>query len=52
MYTRIASLTDCAQLQREFDLAEATHQRGGTWGPIGTAYMQAADTRMRQVGCY
>jgi hypothetical protein len=32
--------------------AERTHQRGGEWGPIGTAYMKAADTRMREVGCY
>jgi hypothetical protein len=52
VYTRIAALTSCPDLQHEFDLAEATHRRGGSWGPIGTAYMRAADTRMRTIGCY
>jgi hypothetical protein len=52
VYARIAKMTDCDALQEQFDLAERTHQRGGEWGPIGTAYMQAADDRMREVGCY
>jgi hypothetical protein len=52
MYQRIEAMTDCNQLQAEFDLAERTHQRGGECGPIGTAYMEAADKRMREVGCY
>lgn len=52
VYARIAKMTDCDALQEQFDLAERTHQRGGDWGPIGTAYMQAADDRMREVGCY
>lgn len=52
VYADIATETDCAELQASFDRAEATHQRGGTWGPIGTAYMGAADDRMREVGCY
>ena len=52
VYERIAGLSDCSQLQEQFNLAERTHQRGGEWGPSGTAYMEAADKRMREVGCY
>lgn len=56
MYERIAKLTDCAELQAAFDRAEVTSQRpggpqGATWSEIGIAYMQAADDRMRKVGC-
>jgi hypothetical protein len=57
VYARIAKLTDCDKLQEQFDLAEQTSQRpggpqGATWSEIGIAYMQAADDRMRKVGCY
>jgi hypothetical protein len=57
VYARIESMTDCAKLQEQFDLAEATSKReggpqGATWSEIGIAYMQAADDRMREVGCY
>lgn len=54
VYDRIASETDCAILQGEFDTAEAGHSRaaaGSTAAKIATSYMQAADERMRAVGC-
>jgi hypothetical protein len=41
--SRINSETDCSELQGEFDRAEANHH---------TDYMQAADRRMRTIGCY
>lgn len=43
---RIAGMEDCAELQREFDTADAGS------GEAATAYMRAADARMRAVGCY
>jgi hypothetical protein len=43
VYDRINAETDCATLQGEFDIAERNHH---------TDYMQAADDRMRQLGCY
>lgn len=52
VYAGIAAEISCTALQASFDRAEATHQRGGSWGPIGTSYMEAADTRMRTIGCY
>lgn len=55
VYDRIGGLTDCAMLQTEFDLAMTNHDRA----PAGTeerrwtlAYAQAADDRMRKIGCY
>lgn len=52
VYAEIAAQTDCTELQASFDRGEATHERGGSWGPLGTSYMEAADTRMRAIGCY
>ena len=57
VYARIDKLTDCNELQKQFDLAEQTSQRpggpqGATWSEIGIAYMNAADERLRKVGCY
>jgi curli biogenesis system outer membrane secretion channel CsgG len=57
VYARIAKMTDCGKLQEHFDLAETTSQRpggpeGATWSEIGIAYLQAADARMKEVGCY
>lgn len=55
VYQRIFAFTDCTLLQQEFDQADAnlTLQQPGTpqykWG-IG--YMNAADTRMKAIGCY
>lgn len=51
VYNRIASLTDCAELQREFDQADAN--RAISDDPsIQTEYMKAADDRMEEIGCY
>ncbi len=57
VYQRIEQETDCVTLQGEFDQAEQTSQRpggpeGATWSEIGIAYMQAAEARMREVGCH
>lgn len=57
VYQRIANETDCVVLQGEFDQADATSKRPGgpagtTWLKIGIAYMEAADERMEEVGCY
>lgn len=46
VYDRIAGLTDCAQVQQEFDTAETNG------GEAGTAYMKAADERMKELDCY
>lgn len=54
VYKRIAATKDCAELQREFDTASANHDRAatGVQRETATAYMTAADERMREVGCY
>lgn len=46
VYQRIAAETDCSELQRTFDVAD----RDG--GITGASYMDAADRRMRTLGCY
>lgn len=55
VYARIAALTDCQALQREFDVAmdnaDRQHDAGGT-ADASLAYSEAADERMREVGCY
>lgn len=56
VYARIASLTDCRELQKEFDTAEANGRRDREAGRLeqaraSTSYMDAADARMKQVGC-
>lgn len=57
VYARIAAMTDCAALQQSFDTAFENHGRDRARGRhdlavISTAYMGAADDRMRQIGCY
>lgn len=55
VYRRIDALTDCTELQREFDTAAANNDRydAGTFGHETTlAYMEAANRRMEEVGCY
>ena len=58
VYAEIAAETDCGSLQESFDRAEATSKRPGgtqnlgTWRQIGIGYMEAADARMKAVGCY
>lgn len=54
VYDRIASETDCATLQGEFDVADARHsllEAGSTAAVIATSYMDAAYDQMRAVGC-
>lgn len=52
VYTQIAAETDCAALQGTFDRAADTSDRGGQWRTIGLGYMDAADARLRELGCY
>lgn len=47
VYARIEGETDCAALQSEFDTAES-----GPPSDWKVPYMEAADARMREVGCY
>lgn len=55
VYSRIASTTDCAALQEQFNIAGDNNDRAepGTdahrWS---LGYMKAADDRMEAVGCY
>jgi hypothetical protein len=57
VYARIESSRNCVALQREFDIAYANNQRAQDAGDETTAnmsfsYMEAADARMKEVGCY
>lgn len=57
VYDRIGSMTDCTELQTEFDQASTNHQRDKLRHrldlmKIDTGYMGAADDRMRAIGCY
>ena len=54
VYERIEQETSCASLQQEFDRAAATNESASSsaereWS---LAYMQAADDRMSELGCY
>jgi len=54
VYNRIMSLSDCADLQKEFDTAyENSLRDAGTpkfkWSE---GYMKASDDRMKELGCY
>jgi hypothetical protein len=56
VYERIAGLTNCESLQREFDTAQVNHRRDLDSGKldraeVDTSYMKAANDRMDQVGC-
>ena len=55
VYARIASLTDCAQLQEEFDIAmdsAESRQPGDPLRDVSIGYAEAAGDRLRDVGCY
>lgn len=55
VYERIASLTDCAALQREFDTAMDNSEARPALDPAGEisqSYGEAANDRMRSIGCY
>ena len=56
VYSRIEAETDCERLQDEFDTAQANHKQDLTRGAvdldkIDTSYMEAANARMRDLGC-
>lgn len=55
VYDRIASLTDCGQLQREFDTASTNRDRdvsrSSDLAAVDLSYMQAAQDRLKAVGC-
>jgi hypothetical protein len=55
IYERIASLSDCDELQAEFDIAADINDRAEPGTPAhrqSTGYMGATDARMQEVGCY
>lgn len=55
IYSRIETSRDCDGLQAEFDAADRNHEAtraGSRNAEISLSYMEAADKRMRQVGCY
>lgn len=55
VYGRIASMTNCAALQAQFNTASANHDRelhrNLDLAEIDTSYMEAADARMEDLGC-
>lgn len=55
VYERIASLTSCTALQREFDIAYdnvEAREPGDPLREVSRSYGDAADNRMRELGCY
>lgn len=57
VYERIAALSDCRALQQEFETADANGKRHRAAGETDqakwtTAYMAAADERMKALRCY
>lgn len=54
VYDRISGETGCVQLQQEFDTASASHDRataGSSAAEAATGYMEAANDRMKSLGC-
>lgn len=57
VYAEIASETNCVELQSMFDRADANGKAARArhnlvMAKVTTAYMEAADARMRAIGCY
>lgn len=55
VYNRILISTDCTGLQSEFDQAEANlklQEPGTAQYKWGLGYMDAADQRLKEIGCY
>ena len=55
VYAQIEASTDCADLQVTFDRAAGNNERaepGSEAFDYTLAYMEAADDRLREVGCY
>lgn len=54
-YERVLTLTDCAELQEEFDTAferSETSEASTDHHKAAVGFMEAADARMSEVGCY
>ena len=51
VYDRISSMTDRAELQAEFDQADENRALP-TDDDVPISYMEAADARMSEIGCY
>ena len=52
VYARMDAEMDCAVLQAEFDQASYNHDHIASNKDASLAYMEYADERMREVGCY
>jgi len=55
VYQTILALTDCAELQNQFNTASgnnAREQAGSTNFKATLGYMTAADERMKELSCY
>lgn len=56
VYDRINALSDCAALQAEFNQADTNHTRdvarGSDLAEVDLSYMEAAEERMKAIGCH
>jgi hypothetical protein len=55
VYQRINSMTDCGDVQTQFDIAAENNDRatpGTDQHRQSLDYMEAADARLRALGCY
>jgi hypothetical protein len=55
VYQRIEAMTDCAALQKQFDIADRNTKRmqdSGQEASVPISYMEAADARMQELTCY
>lgn len=55
VYARIESSTDCVGLQREFDVAMSnveSRDPGDELRAVSLSYGEAANNRMREIGCF
>ena len=55
VYVEILSLTDCGILQENFEIASRNNERETPETPQfkwALGYMIAADSRMKEIGCY
>lgn len=55
VYRRIESLSNCAELQQEFDTAmdnAEAREPGDDLRAVSIDYAEAADDRMKEIGCY
>ncbi len=55
VYTEIINMTDCEELQKQFDMAASNNEReepGTILFEATLGYMAATDDHMREIGCY